>query len=691
MSTVNLGSAVPAGTNIIGQVKLVDTGGVNQASIDANNNLHVALYSAANSMAIDASNNAHVGIWNGANQLAVSAGGAAAVNLAQVAGSAIALGQTTMAASVPVVIASNQSAVVTDGISESPTGAAVPASASYIGGNKAGNLTGLSLDGSGNLNVNIAAGAGSGGTASTFGAAFPASGTAAGASDGTNMQPLLVESATNKNLRTGLFAGATQASIFAPGELRVALEPTQLFQDAFDHGLDTVNRWKAPTWGGGGIAALNEATDTRLGTGTQPNGWSCLESQFAFAPTNPGWIEVTMGNNVPYPYIPNTYFFWGIGTSPALPTAALPIVDGAGFEIAIGGRLFAVMYQGGVRQMIADLSLATGSGKQPQSGSVHYYTLFYRGDHTYWCIDGLDNVVAQTLTGAPGPNVNTLPLKLAALAGAGAPTANGQLVCNTVHVSDTARNNIQISDGTYPWRQVTVDAQGNLAVKDAANAMTTGTLQIAATANGNGTPVNVTGLSVVTLTVTAVGASSYAATVNFEGTEDGVNYFGLATTALGTNVFGNATTNVGAFQADCSGLQFVRARISNYQSGKIAVTAHALLAPFSTPVMTLSGASGKLALSAGSLSANADNPITFSGASTVARRVRIQNESAGTIYWDADVTATLGSPSLVSPVVNAVSVEWVSNIPITTLHIFIPSGGTTVLNGTGGVKVSAWA
>ena len=68
------------------------------------------------------------------------------------------------------------------------TAAAVPADATYLGGNKAGNLVGLSLDGSGNLNVNVAAGGASGGTSSSFGSAFPGTGTAAGFSDGTNMQ-----------------------------------------------------------------------------------------------------------------------------------------------------------------------------------------------------------------------------------------------------------------------------------------------------------------------------------------------------------------------------------------------------------------------------------------------------------------------------------------------------------------------
>lgn len=43
----------------------------------------------------------------------------------------------------------------TDGVSEALIGAAVPAEATYIGGNKSGLLTGLTLDPNNNLNVNI--------------------------------------------------------------------------------------------------------------------------------------------------------------------------------------------------------------------------------------------------------------------------------------------------------------------------------------------------------------------------------------------------------------------------------------------------------------------------------------------------------------------------------------------------------
>lgn len=70
------------------------------------------------------------------------------------------LGQKAMAASFAVVIASDQSAIPVSGTvtasnpSVGATGAAVPASGTYIAGkNQAGNLIGLNLDASGNLNA----------------------------------------------------------------------------------------------------------------------------------------------------------------------------------------------------------------------------------------------------------------------------------------------------------------------------------------------------------------------------------------------------------------------------------------------------------------------------------------------------------------------------------------------------------
>jgi hypothetical protein len=87
------------------------------------------------------------------------------------------------------------------------------------------------------------------------------------------------------------------------------------------------------------------------------------------------------------------------------------------------------------------------------------------------------------------------------------------------------------------------------------------------------------------------------------------------------------------------------------------------------------------------LTANSDNTITFA---STARRIRIQNESGGTIYWRCDGVASTAYPSLAAPGTNAVSVEWLA-VQCSVLHIFVPTGGTTVLNGSGGVKVTAWA
>lgn len=103
--------------------------------------------------------------------------------------------------------------------SVSTTAAAVPSSATYVGANKSGNLVGLTLDGSGNLNVNVAAGGGAGGTSSSFGAAFPASGTAIGAKDsaGTNMAALNLDASGNLkvNVAAGGAAGGTSSSFGA--------------------------------------------------------------------------------------------------------------------------------------------------------------------------------------------------------------------------------------------------------------------------------------------------------------------------------------------------------------------------------------------------------------------------------------------------------------------------------------------
>lgn len=248
---------------------------------------------------------------------------------------------------------------------------------------------------------------------------------------------------------------ASKARVFAPGQQRVAMDPTQLFLDTFDTSLDTANRWVTPVASGtGAIAATWSAGQVLLTGGTAANAYSVLTSQPSFAPDEPGWLQVTMRCNVEFPVLTTAYRFWGLAITPGTPTVAAPVTEGAGWEVSTGGAFAAVTWAGGARTQV-------GAVTAPGNASAHKYFLFFRGDLAYWALDDPDNVVASYLTGASGPNVNTLPLKFLVVSNSG---TTATLQVNGVSVGDTARNNVSISDDTYPWRASSVSATGALKV-----------------------------------------------------------------------------------------------------------------------------------------------------------------------------------------------------------------------------------
>jgi hypothetical protein len=249
---------------------------------------------------------------------------------------------------------------------------------------------------------------------------------------------------------------ANVATVFAGGQLRVALDATQLFIDTFDAGLDTVNRWNTPLTGGTGIAATSTVGATVLDGGTTNGSFSVLESRPSFIPDEPGWDLVQMRLNIEFPVVTTAHRFWGLGTTPGSPTTAAPLTNAVGWEIRTDGILYAVTFASGSRNFSASLSSV-----QPTDSSAHKYYLYVRGDLCFWAIDSLDNVVASFTTGASGPDVNTLPMKVQ-VASAGGTHATIQL--NGCSVGDTARNNNTLSDPVYPWRQATVSSAGALNV-----------------------------------------------------------------------------------------------------------------------------------------------------------------------------------------------------------------------------------
>lgn len=144
--------------------------------------------------------------------LALESGG----NLAAINGKLNSLGQKTMAASVPVVISSDQSAIAVTGTvtannaSVSTTGTAVPASATMVGGTDGTNLRALKVSATGVLSVD--------GSATTQ----PVSGTVT-SNIGTTNGLALDATLTNSSQVTKLVdtAGSNQASISAAGALKV--------------------------------------------------------------------------------------------------------------------------------------------------------------------------------------------------------------------------------------------------------------------------------------------------------------------------------------------------------------------------------------------------------------------------------------------------------------------------------------
>lgn len=118
--TLSPNTALPAGSNALGTVSLTGTSAVS-GTVTANQGTAAAIGSAwpievtdgTNAAAIKAASTAAVAA-DKALVVAVSPNNTVPVNVSQVGGAALAEGQATMAASVPVVIASNQSSIPVD-------------------------------------------------------------------------------------------------------------------------------------------------------------------------------------------------------------------------------------------------------------------------------------------------------------------------------------------------------------------------------------------------------------------------------------------------------------------------------------------------------------------------------------------------------------------------------------------------
>lgn len=99
----------------------------------------------------------------------------------------------------------------------------------------------------------------------------------------------------------------------------------------------------------------------------------------------------------------------------------------------------------------------------------------------------------------------------------------------------------------------------------------TQTLQSAAGATGNGTPLNVSGMSVAGVHL----RGTFSATVTWEGSIDGTNWSSIRAMNMGDGVVAATATTAGLYLLSVAGLSLIRARISAFTSGNVTVEGQA--------------------------------------------------------------------------------------------------------------------
>jgi hypothetical protein len=364
-------------------------------------------------------------------------------------------------------------------------------------------------------------------------------------------------------------SGNTNIGARPDGPLKVISDPTTLLIDTHDSAPDTVNTWTqggiTPTWATGSVT---------YPAGTVASASSYMYTKFMTAQAASSFIQFASVYTLDAAVVTGNKRVWGLGTIAGAPTAAVPLANGAVFEISdVDGLLYAVIYSNSVRGTAIMLP-------RPTDGGPHRYVIYYKTSKVFF---ELDNVVVATITN---------PNNIAAIAGGIAGSFNGTttlaaaatLVQSVLSIADPARNNTKVSDGTFPWRTQKVSAAGsaNVQIDQSANpnlnvlpgqlATTTGTITTATSIIG---PINVSGYNVASL----VTSGTYAGvTAVFEATVDGTTWFAIngyqaTTSTLGSGWYGIASAN-GINQVDLpmGAYTQLRIRASAYTSGTLTVS-----------------------------------------------------------------------------------------------------------------------
>lgn len=238
------------------------------------------------------------------------------------------------------------------------------------------------------------------------------------------------------------------------------------------------------------------------------------------------------------------------------------------------------------------------------------------------------NSIGQVTANA-GTNLNTSLLALEA-GGNLALIAASASVLDDWDESDRAKANIIVGQAgvtggagnTDAATQRVVIATNQATVPVSQNASTVPaatTMQSAATANGNGTSLNVQGFATAILDIVSSPSMSGGTTINFEISPDDTTWVAVLAHMMGAaGVLGSTTTADGEFRINCAGFKSIRARISAYSAGTITVKGYATVVAGAGTTVALSASTAAIGsvIAAGDVAnaaSDSGNPVKIGG------------------------------------------------------------------------------
>jgi len=286
----------------------------------------------------------------------------------------------------------------------------------------------------------------------------------------------------------------------------------------------------------------------------------------------------------------------GSGTF-AISAASLPLPTGAAADATLTGGTAKAINRGGAKgtTTAADVtSTASGANHQPMDVAIYDASGNLKDPTAIRALTSSDQVtvanaslaVTGTFWQATQPvsgtvSVNALPTGSNVI---GALTANQSVNVSQINGVTALMGNGVTGTGSP---RVTIASDNTAFSVNPAQFVNSAdtTMQSAATATGNGTVLPITGYGTALVQITG----TFVGTVTFEGTEDGTNFVSVGATQLSTGAISATATTPDIYRLSVGGLASLRARISAYTSGSITALGRTTNAPYPTKYVIAAG------------------------------------------------------------------------------------------------------